>query len=50
MTDTPQPLKCAHPTCECTVTAGQKYCSEYCKHAPEIELHCNCQHPECPHV
>jgi len=26
-----------------------KYCSEYCrKMADRIELHCNCQHADCP--
>ena len=39
--------KCAHPSCYCIVPAGTKYCSEYCKKAPQIELHCNCMHPEC---
>jgi hypothetical protein len=39
--------KCAHPICECKVPAGQKYCSEYCQKAPEIEIHCNCRHPGC---
>ena len=42
--------KCAHPICECRVPAGTKVCSDYCKRAPEVELHCNCQHPDCPHV
>jgi hypothetical protein len=43
--------KCAHPACECHVTAKGpygKYCSEQCKKAGNFtELHCNCQHPEC---
>jgi hypothetical protein len=38
---------CAHAACGCKVTAGNKYCSDYCKKAPEAELHCNCMHPEC---
>ncbi len=39
--------KCAHPSCSCKVAAGTKYCSDYCKKAPEIELHCNCRHGDC---
>lgn len=41
--------KCAHPSCHCLVAAGakSKYCSDYCKKAPEVELHCNCMHVEC---
>jgi len=39
--------KCAHPSCHCVVAAGSKYCSDYCKKAPEVELHCNCMHPDC---
>ena len=34
--------KCAHPSCYCIVPAGAKYCSENCKKAPQVELHCNC--------
>lgn len=39
--------KCAHETCQCKVPSGTKYCSDYCKSAPEVELHCNCQHTGC---
>ena len=39
--------KCAHESCTCKVPPGQKYCSDYCKKAPAIELHCNCPHREC---
>jgi hypothetical protein len=39
--------KCAHPSCDCDAPAGAKYCSDYCKKAPETELHCNCMHPGC---
>ena len=42
--------KCAHPACSCTVDKhGEwgKYCSEYCKKAPQVELHCNCMHTDC---
>mgnify|MGYP006170514441 CR=1 FL=1 len=30
--------KCAHPSCHCVVPAGNKYCSDYCKKAPEVGL------------
>jgi hypothetical protein len=43
---TEQP-KCAHPSCNCKAANGSKYCSDYCKKAPEIELHCNCMHADC---
>ena len=39
--------KCAHPSCHCIVPAGTKFCSDYCKKAPQVELHCNCMHPDC---
>lgn len=39
--------KCAHPSCNCKVPQGTKYCSDYCKKAPEVELHCNCMHTDC---
>jgi len=43
----PEPRKCAHASCACNAQAGSKYCSDYCKTAPETELHCNCMHKEC---
>jgi hypothetical protein len=39
--------KCAHPSCNCKVPHGTKYCSDYCRNAPEIDLHCDCKHIEC---
>jgi len=40
--------QCAHPSCECLVEKGQKYCSDYCHDAGRtMELSCNCRHPEC---
>jgi len=39
--------KCAHPSCNCKVPHGTKYCSDYCRKAPEIDLHCDCKHIEC---
>jgi hypothetical protein len=47
-TTDPRP-KCAHPSCDCPAPAGEKFCSDYCKKAPETELHCNCMHPGCRH-
>ena len=43
----PDQHKCAHPSCNCIVPNGTKYCSDYCKKAPEVELHCNCMHRDC---
>lgn len=43
----PEQQKCAHPSCYCAVATGNKFCSDYCKKAPEVELHCNCNHPDC---
>jgi hypothetical protein len=40
--------QCAHPSCECLVEKGKKYCSDYCHDARgTMELSCNCRHPEC---
>jgi hypothetical protein len=40
--------KCAHPACQCTVSGGDDYCSQYCKDAKgTLELSCNCGHPGC---
>ncbi len=39
--------KCAHEACSCKVPEGTKYCSDYCKKAPAIELRCACRHPGC---
>ena len=42
---------CAHPGCGCKVSKGGrygKYCSEHCREAgDQIELRCDCKHPEC---
>ena len=47
----PEPAKCAHPGCSCTVSKGGpygKYCSEHCKEAGDItELRCDCHHAAC---
>jgi hypothetical protein len=39
---------CAHPSCNCLVKEGEKYCSQYCHDAGDtIEISCNCEHPGC---
>jgi len=47
MPETKSDRKCEHPSCECRVPEGTKYCSDYCKKAPATELHCNCMHADC---
>ncbi len=40
--------KCAHPSCDCTVTDNAKYCSAYCEGAKDtVEIGCGCGHPAC---
>ncbi len=41
---------CAHEPCQCTVPAGEKYCSDACRDAgrEEVEIACQCNHPACP--
>jgi hypothetical protein len=40
--------KCAHPSCSCTVTEVDEYCSEYCRDAGDLtEIGCGCEHPAC---
>jgi hypothetical protein len=39
--------KCAHPSCNCQVAQGTKFCSDYCKMAPAIDLRCDCKHAGC---
>jgi predicted nucleic acid-binding Zn ribbon protein len=41
---------CAHEPCQCTVPAGQNYCSDSCRDAgsKEVEIACQCDHPACP--
>jgi hypothetical protein len=40
--------KCAHAACNCTVTDGKKFCSDYCHDAGKmLELACQCRHPHC---
>jgi hypothetical protein len=47
VTDQNATHKCAHPSCICQIPANQKYCSDYCKSAPETEFRCYCQHLDC---
>jgi hypothetical protein len=40
--------KCAMEGCQCTVPAGQKFCSSYCQTAKgQTKLQCDCGHPDC---
>jgi hypothetical protein len=42
--------KCAYEHCQCEVGFGQKYCSDYCSEAAnleEVELQCDCGHAPC---
>ena len=40
--------KCAHPSCDCIATGGEKYCSAYCQgSAGTTEIACGCGHSEC---
>ena len=41
---------CAHPNCTCSVSAGEKYCSQACSDAAEgsgRNDRCACPHPQC---
>jgi hypothetical protein len=44
--------KCAHPSCQCEISSGEKYCSQICKDAgsQEIEIGCECGHPACEEI
>ena len=40
--------KCAHSSCSCTVSNGEKYCSPQCEAAADTtSITCNCGHPNC---
>jgi hypothetical protein len=42
--------KCAHDQCKCEVSSTERFCSDYCKDAAEIEeveLQCACGHAPC---
>jgi len=44
--------KCAHTACSCTVTAGERFCSDHCladsgEDAVTVSEGCQCGHPEC---
>ena len=40
--------KCKHPSCDCTVSGDDDYCSEYCRDARDtMEIGCGCEHPPC---
>jgi hypothetical protein len=40
--------KCAHAACNCKVTDGKKFCSDYCHDSGKmLELTCQCHHSGC---
>jgi hypothetical protein len=47
MADKSNQNQCAHPSCVCSVSAGEEYCSPYCEAAPETEILCGCGHNAC---
>lgn len=48
MADEGNDKKCAHGSCDCTVSGNDKYCSEYCREARDVtEIGCGCEHPGC---
>jgi hypothetical protein len=42
---------CGHEGCQCTVSGGEQYCSEYCREATATERaetpFCECGHAAC---
>ena len=49
-TDLKNGRKCFHAQCKCQVPPGEKFCSQYCRDASEVEvteLQCDCEHPAC---
>ena len=47
MADNKDKNKCAHPSCTCTTTPGEKYCSPHCETTLESEIICGCGHKAC---
>ena len=47
----PDTKKCAHPSCNCSVTSGGAYgdyCSAHCQQAGSMaEMRCDCGHSGC---
>ena len=41
--------KCTHLPCVCVLSAGEEYCTQFCKDAgsKETEIACDCHHPAC---
>jgi hypothetical protein len=42
--------KCAYSRCKCIVGTRQKYCSDYCADADDVqetEIQCDCKHAPC---
>ncbi len=47
--------KCEHEGCICTVSTGERFCSDYCAEqasaaAASTDDDCNCGHAECVHA
>lgn len=55
MADEQRRRTCGHTNCECEVSPGQKYCSDYCRRmaeqpmamADDVDGECGCGHPAC---
>ena len=46
--------KCLHDVCECLITTGEHFCSDYCARQAseglaELDEHCHCGHVDCAH-
>jgi hypothetical protein len=45
------PNKCAHSACNCGVTPGKRFCSDYCEKQSRTgsaaHTDCDCGHPPC---
>jgi hypothetical protein len=40
--------KCAHESCSCVVSEGQKFCSQICEDSVGVaSIKCDCKHPGC---
>jgi hypothetical protein len=44
----PETKKCAHPSCNCTISSDKTFCSTYCEgQADTADIECSCGHPAC---
>jgi predicted nucleic acid-binding Zn ribbon protein len=42
--------KCFYEECKCQIPSTERFCSDYCRDASEVEeteLQCECGHPAC---